>query len=188
MQYLNVDQALADLAYFIETKKEENNLEKSIVIVVGGSYAGNMAAWARLKYPHLIQGALASSAPVQAKLDFYEYYEVVAKSLSRHSENCVKSVKTAFTSVEKLLTTQGGANILKHLFKPGVLCVDCVEQSTSQNQMSVNFHTRKNPHSRKLHIHRDLTEAVMDDIDKLLNEFISKNNYRASMFLIIKNK
>ena len=55
LQYLNADQALADLAYFIETKKKEKHLEKSTVIVVGGSYAGNMAAWARLKYPHLIQ-------------------------------------------------------------------------------------------------------------------------------------
>jgi len=55
LQYLNIDQALADLAYFIETKKKERNLEKSIVIVFGGSYAGNMAAWARLKYSHLIQ-------------------------------------------------------------------------------------------------------------------------------------
>jgi len=52
---LNVDQALADLAYFIETKKRERNLQTSPVIVFGGSYAGNMAAWARLKYPHLIQ-------------------------------------------------------------------------------------------------------------------------------------
>jgi len=36
-------------------KKKEKNLENSTVIVFGGSYAGNMAAWARLKYPHLIQ-------------------------------------------------------------------------------------------------------------------------------------
>lgn len=55
LRYLNVDQALADLAYFIETKKKEKKLEESSVIVFGGSYAGNMAAWARLKYPHLIQ-------------------------------------------------------------------------------------------------------------------------------------
>lgn len=116
LRYLNVDQALADLAYFIETKKKEKNLEKSIVIVFGGSYAGNMAAWARLKYPHLIQGALASSAPVQAKADFYEYYEIVTKSLNRHSEKCVESVKTAFASVEELLTSQGGADDIKTLF------------------------------------------------------------------------
>ncbi|RLU16943.1 hypothetical protein DMN91_011012 [Ooceraea biroi] len=116
LQYLNVDQALADLAYFIETKKKEKNLEKSPVIVFGGSYAGNMAAWARLKYPHLIQGALASSAPVLAKADFYEYYEVVTRSLGRHSEKCVDDVKTAFTSVEELLATPDGADKLKLYF------------------------------------------------------------------------
>lgn len=55
LQYLSVDQALADVAYFIETKKKERNLENSTVVVFGGSYAGNMAAWARLKYPHLIK-------------------------------------------------------------------------------------------------------------------------------------
>ena len=72
LQYLSVDQALADVAFFIETKKKENvNLTNSTVIVFGGSYAGNMAAWARLKYPHLIQGALASSAPVRAKANFF---------------------------------------------------------------------------------------------------------------------
>ncbi|XP_011866150.1 PREDICTED: putative serine protease K12H4.7 [Vollenhovia emeryi] len=116
LQYLNADQALADLAYFIETKKKEKNMEKSVVIVVGGSYAGNMAAWARLKYPHLIQGALASSAPIQAKADFYEYYEVVTTSLGRQSANCVEDVKTAFASVEELLATQDGPDKLKLLF------------------------------------------------------------------------
>ncbi|XP_020290763.1 putative serine protease K12H4.7 [Pseudomyrmex gracilis] len=116
LRYLNVDQALADLAYFIETKKKEKKLEKSPVIVFGGSYAGNMAAWARLKYPHLIQGALASSAPIYAKGDFYEYYEVVAKSLGRTSAKCVEDVKTAFDSVEELLRTKNGSNDIKSIF------------------------------------------------------------------------
>jgi thymus-specific serine protease len=75
-----------------------------------------MAAWARLKYPHLIQGALASSAPIQAKADFYEYYEIVTKSLGRYSEKCVESVETAFASVEELLAAQKGPDNLKLLF------------------------------------------------------------------------
>ncbi|EFN80400.1 putative serine protease K12H4.7 [Harpegnathos saltator] len=116
LRYLSVDQALADLANFIETKKKEKNLENSPVIVFGGSYAGNMATWARLKYPHLIQGALASSAPIYAKADFYEYYEVVTRSLGRHSAQCVADVKTAFESVEELLAAQGGPEKLKVYF------------------------------------------------------------------------
>jgi serine protease 16 len=55
MQYLNVDQALADVAYFIDNRKFQMNISNSKVIVFGGSYAGNMAAWIRTKYPHLIK-------------------------------------------------------------------------------------------------------------------------------------
>nr|XP_012151903.1 PREDICTED: putative serine protease K12H4.7 isoform X2 [Megachile rotundata] len=116
LQYLSVDQALADLAYFIETKKEQDHLRNSTVIVIGGSYAGSMAAWARLKYPHLIQGALASSAPVFAKADFYEYYEVVTESIRRQNEKCADDIKAAFDAVEKLLFTKNGPKRLKTYF------------------------------------------------------------------------
>lgn len=55
MQYLNVDQALADVANFIDNIKLNKNISHSKVVVFGGSYAGNMATWIRIKYPHLIQ-------------------------------------------------------------------------------------------------------------------------------------
>ncbi|XP_048515366.1 thymus-specific serine protease-like [Athalia rosae] len=117
LQYLNVDQALADVAYFIEAKKKERGLESSKVVVFGGSYAGNMATWARLKYPHLIQGALASSAPVFAKADFYEYYEVVTEALRRSDSRCPLAVNQAFESIEELLRTPKGPSRLSKFFQ-----------------------------------------------------------------------
>lgn len=70
LKYLSSEQALADLAYFIEAKKKELKLSHNKWIVFGGSYPGSLAAWFRLKYPHLAHGAVASSAPLFAKINF----------------------------------------------------------------------------------------------------------------------
>ncbi|KAF5843628.1 serine carboxypeptidase S28-domain-containing protein [Dunaliella salina] len=57
-RFLSVPQALADYACIIQYIKQ------APVIVFGGSYGGELAAWMRLKYPHIVAGAIAASAPV----------------------------------------------------------------------------------------------------------------------------
>lgn len=71
LRYLTSEQALADAAYFIQEITVQYSLPTGTRwIVFGGSYSGNLAAWLRYKYPHLVQGAMSASGPVLAKTDF----------------------------------------------------------------------------------------------------------------------
>lgn len=60
---MNIEQALADYVVIINDLKRDFNLTNP-VIAIGGSYGGMLAAYLRFKYPNLIDGALASSAPM----------------------------------------------------------------------------------------------------------------------------
>lgn len=71
LMHLNSEQALADLAYFIIAMNKKHNFPAETKwVVFGCSYAGSLATWMRIKYPHLVYAAYASSAPLLAKADF----------------------------------------------------------------------------------------------------------------------
>jgi pimeloyl-ACP methyl ester carboxylesterase len=71
LRYLSSEQALADLAYFIEAMTVKYEVpEGTKWIAFGGSYSGSLAAWLRAKYPHLVHAAVSASAPLLAKADF----------------------------------------------------------------------------------------------------------------------
>jgi len=75
MRYLTVENALADIALFLSTINDDliwwYGGKKRKIFVMGGSYPGALAAWMRYKYPHIVDGALASSAVVNAIQDMY---------------------------------------------------------------------------------------------------------------------
>ncbi|XP_020607389.1 thymus-specific serine protease-like [Orbicella faveolata] len=106
--YLSSQQALADLAEFcVFARKMYNLTDQNKWIAYGGSYPGSLSAWFRLKYPHLVSGAVASSAPVQAKTDFQGYNNVAAASFASPrvggSVQCRSNIKKAFTTVDQLI-------------------------------------------------------------------------------------
>lgn len=83
LRYLSSSQALADAARFVTHVTREYGLPPSSKwMSFGGSYPGMLAGWLRLKYPHLVHAAVASSAPVQASLEMRGYNDVVAASLA----------------------------------------------------------------------------------------------------------
>ena len=104
--WLSSQQALADLATWLTALPKLLNkpsIAESKVITFGGSYPGALAAWSRLKYPHLIHAAWSSSGPVQADEDFSGYMNVVAASLADTavggSSQCVQKLEGVLQSV-----------------------------------------------------------------------------------------
>ncbi|KAK7257013.1 hypothetical protein RIF29_30683 [Crotalaria pallida] len=89
--FFNSAQAIADYAQVITHIKRMLHAEKSPVIVIGASYGGMLAAWFRLKYPHLAIAALASSAPIlyfENITPHNAYYDVVTRGF-----RCAKPVR-----------------------------------------------------------------------------------------------
>ena len=114
LRFLSSQQALADAAYFRNYLVDKLNLSPDAKwIVFGGSYSGNLAAWFRLKYPHLVVGAIATSGPVKAQLDFPEYFQVVATSIG---SKCNAAVTNATKQMESLIQTSSGRQQLKDMW------------------------------------------------------------------------
>lgn len=63
LAYLTSAQALADYVMLLDNLQYESRFPCP-VIAFGGSYGGMLAAWMRFKYPSMVHGAIASSAPI----------------------------------------------------------------------------------------------------------------------------
>ncbi|KAH8399512.1 hypothetical protein KR215_012137 [Drosophila sulfurigaster] len=117
LQHLSLEQALADLAYFIRYQKSHNpHLNHSKVILIGGSYSGSMAAWMTQLYPELIAASWASSAPLLAKADFHEYMKLVSSSLQlSHGHNCTERLEMGLQHLVELFKANETESLLKAL-------------------------------------------------------------------------
>ncbi|XP_018604307.1 thymus-specific serine protease [Scleropages formosus] len=103
LRFLSSRQALADLAHFRTVIATAQGLTNSKWVAFGGSYPGSLAAWFRLKYPHLVHASVATSAPMYATVNFPEYLEVVRRSLAAENPECPLLVKEASNTLYQRL-------------------------------------------------------------------------------------
>lgn len=107
LRFLSPEQALADVAHFIEHIKRPDvfpGTQDSPVIVIGGHYSGTLAAWFRQQYPHLAIGAWASSAPVLSVLNQVEYKEIAGAVYRQVGGNeCYDRMDRGFDEMEAMV-------------------------------------------------------------------------------------
>ncbi|MBY0516508.1 MAG: hypothetical protein K2P81_06345 [Bacteriovoracaceae bacterium] len=114
LSYLNLNSAIEDLAEFQKFAMDKLNL-KGKWISFGGSYAGTLAAFYRLKHPELVTGSLASSGPVLMKPEFNEYDAHIASVINKTT--CGDKVREAVQLIEAKMSTRAGTDEVKELFE-----------------------------------------------------------------------
>eukprot|EP00439_Symbiodinium_sp_Y106_P042695 s790_g5.t1 len=63
VSYCTTAQALEDYAAIMSQLRQQH-VQRAPVIVFGGSYGGMLSGWMRMKYPEVVDGAIAASAPI----------------------------------------------------------------------------------------------------------------------------
>ncbi|XP_053962487.1 putative serine protease K12H4.7 [Anastrepha ludens] len=117
LKFLNARQALADLAHFIhQLKAAEDMLVDSKVILTGASYSGSLVTWFAKLYPKLISAGWASSAPLVAKMDFYEYMQQVGKVIQhRGGHECARRLEAGLTAMAAILDSSNSSQLMRAL-------------------------------------------------------------------------
>lgn len=118
--YLTSEQALADYAELLTYMKETiDGAENSPVIVFGGSYGGMLAAWFRMKYPHIVDGALASSAPLGSftgMIPCNSFSQIATDVFGQASKECVEVIRKSWGVMANMSETESGRKFLTDTF------------------------------------------------------------------------
>ncbi|KAF8766217.1 hypothetical protein HU200_007723 [Digitaria exilis] len=120
LAYLTAEQAIADFAVLLTDLKRNLSAEGSPVVLFGGSYGGMLAAWMRLKYPHVAVGALSSSAPILQFEDIVPstiFYDLVSDDFRRESLSCFQTIKDSWKALDDQGNERDGLLKLSKTFR-----------------------------------------------------------------------
>jgi Serine carboxypeptidase S28 len=121
---LTYKQALADLPYFARTFHRESFLDQDLTpgstpwVMIGCSYSGMRAALSRQTYPETFFAAYASSAPVEARVNFSTFFDQVYRGIEEYGYgNCTVDLHNISSYIDlQLISGNDAASDIKELF------------------------------------------------------------------------
>ena len=117
--YLTSSQVLADYSKLINfIKSNTAGAKDSPVVAFGGSLGGQYASWLRMKYPSIIAGAIASSAPLfQFSTDCGTQYSLVTKAFEKDGgRECVEVIRRSWEALGQLSSNKKGLAFISKTF------------------------------------------------------------------------
>jgi lysosomal Pro-X carboxypeptidase len=117
--YLTSSQVLADYSKLINfVKSNIAGAKDSPVVAFGGSLGGQYASWLRMKYPSVIAGAIASSAPVfQFSTDCGTQYSLVTRAFEKDGGRaCVEVIRKSWDILGRLAVNRKGRAFITKTF------------------------------------------------------------------------
>jgi len=99
LQYLTVEQAMADFSDFITFFNGaylSDMTSERRWFVFGRSYGGALSSWFRIEYPYLSKGSLSSSGVVNSVLWYSEFDENTYEVISPICSQTIRQINSAF--------------------------------------------------------------------------------------------
>ncbi|KAJ0063645.1 hypothetical protein NL108_004491 [Boleophthalmus pectinirostris] len=120
LNFLTSEQALADFAVLIKMIKSTiPGAQRSPVIAIGGSYGGMLSAWFRMKYPNIVVGALAASAPIwqfPGMVPCGAFLKTVTQDFAKSGYNCEVNIRKSWSAINNISSTASGLEWLSAEF------------------------------------------------------------------------
>lgn len=162
LRYLSSDQALMDYVTLIDYLKRKYHFDDlQAVIGFGGSYGGMLSSWMRFRYPNMIDGVIAASAPILPfegnsmeryyKPNFFAEgvtYDVTKNGGGVSTDNCEINLRRAFaekglanlttrtTSFDDSGSIKDGAQLIRLAFN---LCDDDDDDDSQLGWLATNW-------------------------------------------------
>ncbi|KAG5733082.1 putative serine protease K12H4.7 [Termitomyces sp. T112] len=107
LKLLTLQQAIDDLVYFAQNVNlpmpggDNVGPDAAPWILTGGSYSGALTSWTMVNQTGVFWAGYASSAVVEAILDFWEYFEPVRLNMP---QNCSADVQAVIAHIDEVFT------------------------------------------------------------------------------------
>ena len=123
--FLTTEQVLADYASLVGSLRAQLGAESCPVIAFGGSYGGTLTTLFRLKYPHMVAGGLASSAPLgyyalsgweARNVTMTTWFEIVQRTFNAARPGCYDELASAVEVANATASSGGGPKVIQQIF------------------------------------------------------------------------